>query len=241
MEIRGERECKNCGARWSYYDTGSVACPECESLHSVGVDDDRKLHTANRVELDLTEAVSQLDEVPEDEALSTVKSTCREFQRKHGFVHAGELRDLDDTYLVAGELLQVADMVGRSLGRDDDEEFYLLSLLRGDEADRPAPDEVPESLREGRGLAYAEAVREYRRELREWADASDVTIDRPATEVLSSIDEHAKRIRALEGDVPAREAERLVTVLREVTRYVRDDDEAALAQAQNRLSGLDEN
>ncbi|WP_267640230.1 DUF7117 family protein [Haloarchaeobius amylolyticus] len=240
MEIRGERECKECGTRWSYYDTGSVACPECESLHSVGVDEDRKLHTATTVELDLSEAVSRLDEAPEDEALESVKSACREFQRKYGFVHGGELRDLDDTYLVAGELLQVADVVGRSLGRDDEEEYYLLSLLRGDEADRPAPDEVPRSLREGRGLAYAEAVREYRREFREWADASDVTIDRPATEVLAAIEEHAKRVRALEGDVPARDAERLVTAMREVVRYVRDDDEAALAQAENRVAALDE-
>ncbi|WP_439027026.1 DUF7117 family protein [Haloarchaeobius sp. DT45] len=238
MEIRGERECKNCGTRWSYYDTGSVACPECESLHSVGVDDDRKLHTATSVELDLTEAVSQLDEVPEDEALATVKSTCREFRRKYGFVHAGELQDLPDAYLVAGELLHVADLVGRSLGRDDDEEFYLLSLLRGDGADRPAPDEVPASLREARGLAYAESVREYRRELRDWADANDVAVDRPATEVLASIEEHAKRIRALEGDVPPRDVERLVAAVREVARYLRDGDEAALVQAQNRVSAL---
>jgi DNA-directed RNA polymerase subunit RPC12/RpoP len=31
MKIRGERECTDCGTRWSYYDTASVECPQCGS------------------------------------------------------------------------------------------------------------------------------------------------------------------------------------------------------------------
>lgn len=235
MEIRGERECKDCGTRWSYYETGSVSCPDCGSLHSVGVDEERRLHTADPVEFDLTEARERFETEPEDEALASVAKTCREFQRERGFVEAGELRDLDDAFLVAGELRHVADRLDRSFDTDDDEEVYLLRLLRGDVEGRPGPDDVPESLRAARGLAAANAVREYRRELRDWLDATDVELDRPATTVLSSLDERVKRVRALEGDVPPRDADALVEAVREVVVYVRDGDETALSRAENRL------
>src|SRR6056297_1417065 len=66
MEIRGERECKDCGTRWSYYETGSVACPNCESVRSVGVDEERKRHTAGQATLDLTEVRNMIDAEPED-------------------------------------------------------------------------------------------------------------------------------------------------------------------------------
>ncbi|MFD1646219.1 DUF7117 family protein [Haloarchaeobius litoreus] len=236
MEIRGERECKDCGTRWSYYETGSVSCPECGSLHSVGVDDDRKLHTTQSVEFDLTEARERFENEPEDEALKSVAETVRTYQRKRGFVAAGELRDLDDDYLVAGELRHVADLVDRSFDPDDDEEWYLLRLLRGDTQGRPEPADVPDSLREARGLAAADAVREYRRELRDWLAANDVEPDRPATKLLASLDERVKRVRALEGDVPPREADALVEALREVVAYVKDGDEVALSRAQDRLA-----
>ncbi|WP_435347673.1 DUF7117 family protein [Haloarchaeobius sp. HRN-SO-5] len=236
MEIRGERECKSCGTRWSYYETGSVACPECDSVHSVGVEEERRLHTADGDDLDLTAARTAIDEAPEDEALDVVKSACREFERQHGFVDAGELLDLDDTYLVACELRHVADVYGRSLDPDDEEELYLLSLLGGDVDDRPGPEEVPESLRSARGLATANAVRDYRRELRDWLDASGVDLGPTETEVLSALDERLKRVRALQGDVDPREVDRLVTVVREVAAAVRDGDETAIVRARDRLT-----
>jgi uncharacterized Zn finger protein (UPF0148 family) len=236
MEIRGERECKDCGTRWSYYETGSVSCPECGSMHSVGVDDDRKLHTTQSVEFDLTEARERFENEPEDEALKSVAETVRTYQRKRGFVAAGDLRELDDDYLVAGELRHVADLVDRSFDPSDDEEWYLMRLLQGDTRGRPEPTDVPDSLREARGLAAANAVREYRRELRDWLDANDVEPDRPATQVFASLDERVKRIRALEGDVPPREADALVEALRDVVTYVTDGDELALSRAQDRLA-----
>ncbi|WP_440989357.1 DUF7117 family protein [Haloarchaeobius baliensis] len=236
MEIRGERECQDCGTRWSYYETGSVSCPECGSLHSVGVDDDRKLHTTQSVEFDLTEARERFETEPEDEALQSVAETVRAYQRKRGFVDAGALRDLDDEYLVAGELRHVADLVDRSFDASDDEEWYLLRLLQGDTKGRPEPADVPVSLREARGLAAADAVREYRRDLRDWLDANGVEPDRATTQVFASLDERAKRLRALEGDVPPREADALVEALREVVAYVRDGDEVALSRAQDRLT-----
>jgi len=236
MEIRGERECKDCGTRWSYYETGSVSCPECGSMHSVGVDDDRKLHTTQSVEFDLTEARERFETEPEDEALKSVAETVRAYQRKRGFVDAGQLRDLDEAYLVAGELRHVADLVDRSFDAGDDEEWYLLRLLQGDTKGRPEPADVPDSLREARGLAAADAVREYRRDLRDWLDANDVALDRPATQVFASLDERVKRIRALEGDVPPREADALVAALRDVVAFLRDGDEVALSRAQDRLA-----
>ncbi|MXR22522.1 endonuclease Q family protein, partial [Halobacterium bonnevillei] len=55
MDVRGERECKSCGTRWSYFETGSVACPECGSVRSVGVGE-RSQHTDGNATLDLSDA-----------------------------------------------------------------------------------------------------------------------------------------------------------------------------------------
>ncbi len=56
-----ERECTECGTRWSYYETGSIGCPACGSLHSVGLDE-RTEHTDLRVEFDLTPVRADIDE-----------------------------------------------------------------------------------------------------------------------------------------------------------------------------------
>jgi len=235
MEIRGERECQNCGTRWSYYDTGSVTCPDCGSMHSVGVDEERSLHTASPVDVDLTAAREQVDADPLHRVAATAKEACREYVRRRGFVHAGDLRDLDDTYLAATELLHAADVFGRSFQPTDDEEYYFLELLRGaDRGERPDPVDVPESMREARGLAVADAVKEYRRELKRWYDGDDSA----AEDALESVREHQKRLRALGGDLDPGTTETLVAATRGLARYLRDDDEVALANAQDRLDRL---
>ena len=61
MRIRGERECKDCGTRWSYYETGTPSCPDCGSLRSVGVGE-RTQHTAGTAALDLSPARNYLDD-----------------------------------------------------------------------------------------------------------------------------------------------------------------------------------
>lgn len=237
MKVRGTRECQSCGERWSYYETGSVECPNCGSLRSVGIDDDRRLHTTSPVDLDLTPARNALEE---GEGLRQVAERAvdetRPFTRQHGFVDAGELRPLDDTYLAAMELQVVADAVGRATRVSDDEEFYFLSLLRGaDHGERPAVEEVPDSLRDSRGLAYANAVDAYRTDLRKYLDAEP---DPLARDPLGILGEHLKRIKALQGDVPAAESERLIGVARDIGRYLMEDDEGALADARNRLDRL---
>ncbi|PSQ18541.1 hypothetical protein BRD00_04415 [Halobacteriales archaeon QS_8_69_26] len=244
MRVRGRRECKECGTRWSYYETGSIHCPSCGSIRSVGVDEERRLHTDGPAALDLTPVRERFDRDPIGAVTDDAKECCREYVRRRGFVRGGELLDLDDGYLAAAELLHVADVVGRSFDPDDREELYLLELLRGaDAGERPDPGDVPDSMRAARGLAYANAVRDYRRELREWLedrDEDDRARQVPAVrETLGQLDDHAKRIRALEGDVDPQTVERLVLATRDLAEALRDGDEDALATARDRLARID--
>ena len=237
MKVRGTRECQSCGTRWSYYETGSVACPDCGSMRSVGVDDERKLHTASAATLDLSPVRNAVDDVSLRELAERAVEATRGFTRSYGFVEGGRLRSLDDTFLAAMELRTVADALGRSLDVDDDEELYLLSLLRGaDDGERPAPEEVPESQRDSRGLAYANAVEAYRSDVRAYLDEHP---DPDASEQLGRLDGHVRRIRAIQGDVPVDKSESLVRAAREIGRYVAEGDETALATAASRLDGLD--
>ena len=236
MRIRGERECKDCGARWSYYETGSVACPECGSLHSVGVDE-RTQHTDGATGLDLTEVRNAVDVDPLHRVADRAKDACRAYVRRRGFIHGGELRTLDDEYLAAAELMHAADLIGRAMQTDDAERLYFVALLGGaDEGDRPDPGDVPDSMHEARGLAYADAVREYHGELRNW---DGIDLDDPARSVLDRLDAHVRRIRSLQGNIDPTTVERLVTVARELHAYVTEADEDALARARDRLDRLD--
>jgi len=235
MRVRGERECTGCGTRWSYYDTGGITCPECGSVRSVGVDD-RTEHTASAAEFDLTTARGLVDDVTLTELAEEVESACADHVRRVGFVHAGEMLVLDDEYLAAAELRHVAADVGRAMRVSDAEEAHFFELLASaDRGDRPAPAEVPDSLRSARGLAAAEAVDAYGTDLRRYLEDHP---DRTASTLLGSLDEHRKRVAALDGDVPARTAERLVRVARDIGRAVAEDDESALARARKRLDDL---
>jgi hypothetical protein len=192
------------------------------------------------VSFDLTSLRESVDHRPLHEVTAEAKDRGREYVRRRGFLRGGNLLALDDTYLAAVELTQVADVVGRSFTADEDEELYLLDLLRGaDLGDRPVVERVPESMRAARGLAYANAIRDYLRELRDWIDDGDHA-DPRSREVLHRLDQHIRRVRALSGDVPARESERLVETIREVTIYLKKDDETALVTATTRLDGFDD-
>ena len=243
MRVRGERECQDCGHRWSYFETGAVECPACGSLRSVGVEK-RRQHTDDPADLDLT-AARERAESDLLEALDAAAEDCREYVRRRGFVNGGTLRDLDDTYLAAAELVHAADLAGRGLRTDvaDDERIYLLGLLRGaDTGDRPGPDRVPESLRAARGLAYADCVEDYRGELRDWLAARDEADDArgvPAVRVaLDGVEAVVTRTQALQGDVPPDEAGALVETVRDLASALRDGDETALATARDRVERL---
>lgn len=241
MKVRGRRECKDCGHQWSYYDTGSVACPACDSLRSVGVDE-RTRHTASATTFDLSDhrnAVADGEGDDYDIAAETdaIKSTVREYVRRRGFIHAGELRPLDDTFLAAHELLHAADVYARTRDPTDDERYYLLSLLRGaDTGDRPTTEEVPPSMTAARGLGYADAVRDYRRDAATYLDDDP---DPSGRRLLGRLTDRMKRVRALDGDVPLVESESLARATQELSSYLTTGDENAYAAATDRLDRLD--
>lgn len=239
MEIRGERECKRCGTRWSYYDTGEVTCPSCGSAFSVGVEDERKRHTDHAPDFDLTEVRTAAANRPIRDAADEAVDVAREYVRERGFIRGGDLLDLDEEYLAAEELRHVAAELSRALEVDEAAEFYFLSLVRGaDGGQRPDTDEVAESLRPARGLAYASAVAAYRDDVRKWLDAQDDSFSRTLA-VLESLDDHVRRIEALDGDVPLDGMEALVAAARDVGRALREDDESALDDAADLLATLE--
>lgn len=233
MEVRGERECKACETQWSYFETGSVECPDCGSMRSVGVGE-RALQTDGAAELDLDDARSAAADDLRG-AFDPAVEACREYCQSRGFVAGGDLLDLDDIYLAAQELRRAALLLGDAMRVGDDEEAYVLALLKGaDSGDRPEPEEVPESLRAARGLGYAAAVRAYRADVRTYADSLPDAEQR----LHERLGSHVKRIRALDGDVPAEDAERLVLAARRLGDAV-CGDEAAVEQANAHLDGLE--
>ncbi|ELY95338.1 hypothetical protein C482_16893 [Natrialba chahannaoensis JCM 10990] len=247
MKIRGERKCTECGTRWSYYETGSIDCPGCGSLRSVGTDN-RTEHTDLQVPFDLTPIRSDIDDTSTGELADRARDRCREYIRQRGFINAGDLRDLDDTYLAAIELRHVADIVARELeydaSLDDRDELYFLSLLRdADSGERPSADEVPPGLQAARGLAVANAIREYRRDVRTWLEEGEAgrtqeELAKSERQVLESLGEHVKRIRLLDGNIEPTAADRLVEATRDLADGLRGD-EVALGQAQDRLERLE--
>ncbi|OVE86150.1 DUF7117 family protein [Natronolimnobius baerhuensis] len=238
MKIRGERECTECGTRWSYYETGSIGCPACGSIQSVGTDE-RTEHTDLPLEFDLTPIRSDIDDVKTSELADRAHDHCREYVRRRGFVNAGQLRDLDETYLAATELLHVSDIVAREIRLEDREELYFLSVLRdADLGERPPPEDVPPSLQAARGLASANAVREYRRDIRTWLEEQQTDLTTSERSALETLGEHVTRIRMLEGDIDPQTADRLVEATRELANGLRGD-ELAVNRAQDRLEGLE--
>ena len=231
MKVRGQRECKTCGARWSYYETGEITCPECGSIRSVGLDEPTP-HTAGTRELDLTSVRADVDDVPVQTLADRAVEESRRYLREVGFVHAGELEALDDTVLAASELRRVGGTLGRVMQVSDEETLYFFELLRGaDQNERPPPDAVPETLYPERGLAVASAVDSYTTDIRRLFEERERETDR----VLSSVRSHRKRIEALDGEIQPVEAERLVGAVRDLSEYLRTGDETALARAGNKL------
>jgi len=236
MKSRGARECKSCGSQWSYYETGSIECPECGSLRSVGVDD-RSEHTDSPVSLDLSPVVERLDQDSLESVATDAAERCQAYVRERGFIDAGDLKPLDATYVAAVELRYVAAEIARSLRVSDDEELFFLSLLRGAEAgERPPTAEIPDSFAAVRGLATAAIVDAYRRDLARYLDDHP---DQSARRTLGKLVDHKKRIEALDGGVPVGTSETVLQALTDLSHSVALGDETALAAAQERLADLE--
>lgn len=237
MDVRGNRVCQDCGAEWSYYETGSITCPECGSVRSVGVGE-RRTHTDRPVELDLSAAKEAAAAGSVRDAADPAAEAAMAYLRARGFIDAGELEPLDETYIAAHELRHAASILGRRLEISDEEEYYFTRLLDGaDAGERPPAEEVPETLRAARGLATAAAVRAYREDLRTWLDDRDV-VD-AVNELVSTLGTHVRRVRALDGEVSPADADRIAAAADAVGGYLRDGEESELERARALLEGVE--
>lgn len=236
MEVRGVRECQSCGTQWSYFETGSIECPDCGSMVSVGVGD-RELHTDRPVELDLADARERLATGSVRDAADPAGEAALEYIRRRGFIDAGELEPLDGTYVGAHEVRHVAGELGRSLSVTDEESSYFGALLAGaTEGERPPPEDVPQSLYAARGLAAAAAVRAYREDLRTWIDRDETVPE--AASLVETLGDHVRRVRALDGEVEPAAADRLVRAGRTLGNYFRTGEESELEACRAALESL---
>lgn len=235
MRVRGRRRCRECGRGWSYFETGSPACPDCGSLWSVAVDEEPALHTDDPAALDLETARAKMADGSLREVARDARPAARDYLRSRGFVRGGELLPLDSAVLAAAELAHACDHLRRSMEPADATEAYFLALLAGaEDGERPAT--VPDDVRWVRGLAAAEAVGAYRRDVVRWLDGDAHPEVRPLLDRLRS---HERRIEALDGHVLPGEAEALVKAARDLGRYLREGDGSALGGAEAHLSLLE--
>lgn len=206
MRVRGRRECADCGTRWSYYETGSITCPACGSIESVGTDDDRRLHTAGEASLDLSPVRDSLERRATAEIAGEVEAEVRRYLAVRGFIRGGELSRLDGEYVRVEELRQAAAAVRHSPTPDGELDAYFAALVRGAGSGDPETT-VPDGHRAIRGRAVAAAVTAYRLEVSTWLDDHP---DGTARRVLGRLRDHAARLDALDGDVPVAESDRLL-------------------------------
>ncbi|MFB6109525.1 MAG: TFIIB-type zinc ribbon-containing protein [Halodesulfurarchaeum sp.] len=225
MEVRGSRECKSCGERFSYYETGSPACPACGSVYTVGVGD-RELHTDRPAELDVEDALRALESGADRDAGEAAASVARTYLTRRGFINGGDLRPLTDAYVAAHEIKHAAALLDRATprgvdGESVDREYVRSLLVAASEGTRPPADAVPDSMRGPRGLGVAGAVGDYHDELKTWLEHEDR--DRSITRLLERLESHVRRFEALEGTVDPAESERLLEAARTIGASLRGE------------------
>ncbi len=192
MEIRGERECLDCGETWSYFETREPECPECGSLRSRAVEDAEE-DTSGAVETGdlLTRFGSDFAG-----ALEEAEDRCREYTSRAGFVEGGELLPPEPVYVMACEVKHVAAEFVGNREPTEDERRYVVALVEGvGKDDPPAPDERPESLDAAHNRAVAETVEEYAKEMSRYLRSSGKTDTR-----IEEARDLAKRTQATDGD-----------------------------------------
>lgn len=193
------------------------------------------MHTAGAGEFDLSDARGMVDAHPMWDIASEAGEEAREYVREKGFVKAGDLQPLDETYLAAQELVYVSGAVERAMSLTDEEEAFFLSLL--DDADtggRPSPEQVPDAMGAPVGLALAEAADEYRREISDFLGDTSSDVAR----LVETLGDLISRVQAVDGDVPPESSERLAQAARNLGLAVAESDSEKLQTAHKQLQSL---
>ena len=234
MRLRGHRRCHRCDTQWSYFDAGEVACPNCGSLRSRGLDRDRVRHTDSAVEIDLAPVRRMAADRPVSAVAAAAAEAARSYLARRGFIDGGDLQPLDEAFVDTAELRQVATALRSRLDPDEAAERYFLALLADG---RESPATVPPSLQQAHGLAAVEAVEAYHRDLRRWLDDHP---DALAREGLDRLRDHRRRVAALDGDIPPADAARLLDAARALGRFLRAGNGDAIDRVHRRLDRLED-
>ena len=268
MEVRGNRRCQSCGSEWSYYETGTVACPSCGSLESVGTDAERRQHTDTPATLNLATFADRIAGEPLERYGADLRSTLRSYTQKRGFINGGELRALDDRYLAARELIHLTDMLQRRQSPTTDERLYLLAVFNSLSSTPASADgSIADGSTTDGTVADGTVADAATSPTDEWPSHEDVPPslraarglavtegieayrrdlrtwltehpDPEATRTLGRLREQCKRAEALGGDVDPEHAGELLTSARGIGRSLREDDHEALVSARDRLGRL---
>ncbi len=193
MDLEGERECLECGERWSYWETRTVECPECDSPRSRGVGDGARPEEEFPAE-DLVASTLM-------ETLENADEAARSYTTKKNFVVAGELQPPDPVYVMAAEVKHLyAELTARSREATDREREYAGALVTGlEDGEPPHPGERPETLDAVHERAVADVVEDYSSEMVKWARDRDLD----DTEVMRDVEDarqRAKQVQATEGE-----------------------------------------
>ncbi|PSP17563.1 hypothetical protein BRC62_04520, partial [Halobacteriales archaeon QH_10_67_13] len=187
-------------------------------------------HTAGATEFDLSPVRAAIDERPLREVAEEAADVAGKYLASAGFVEAGELQPLGPEYVAAAELRRVGRTAGRLRALTDEEEAYLLALLRdADRGERPAPGAVPETFHPERGLAVAASIDAYLADLRRVLEPEG-----QLARVISELQTQQKRIEALDGNVDPATAEPVLDAAQQLSDAV-DGDETALKRAATAL------
>lgn len=234
MELRGRRRCTECDHNWSYFDAGTISCPVCGSIRSVRQDDDPVLHTDTPVQFDLTEVRADIHHRPVRDVACAARDMAREYVMIRGFIEDGDLLPLDDRFLAASDLRHTAAVLHRSTEPATDTEQYFLELLNTADAGH-RPTTIPRKLRPAHGRAMADAVTRYRTDITTWLDANP---DPTARRIAGVIRDVERKFMALNGDVPIKDADRLVATIRSVGEALRHNNPNELVRVDSQLLDL---
>lgn len=212
MEIRGRRRCLDCGATWNYFETGGVDCPECGSIRSTSTTEGRQ--DTSSTELNMEDVVQELG-TDFTGGLSEAADRCRSYVSRRGFIETGELQPPDARYVMASEIVEIADVFTQPMRREvgESERNYVVDLVRGLRAGEP-PEDRPESLDAAHNMALARTAERYIRDLRRYARSEGIDVPQGVEKAREAL----KRTEATEGD--ADDAVEALRVLRDVHEEV---------------------